>query len=253
MEPGGPSFPMTDSGTRRLSLLLSAALLTAPLTGGTLSAQTIAGRVVDAATHQPISGATIGISEPGGQPVARAVTRLDGTFRLRLAAGEFRLTASRLGYAPLPERSLTLQRGDSVFVELPLETEAVSLEPVTVTARAAVVRQEASFRGAIARRLYFGPSGTRRVLLGSDAEFRGATRVGEVLRWLPPSGRCRILFLDGRVESEMAGDVRMGSHPDDYLAIEWYQRWHDAPLSLRDSPPEIEEPFRCSVVALWSR
>src|SRR5688572_9829621 len=63
-------------------------------------AATIRGRVVDAATGQPLVGVTVSASLSG--PAPRSLTGLDGRFELKnLAGGRYRVTASHPGYLSL--------------------------------------------------------------------------------------------------------------------------------------------------------
>lgn len=89
----------------------------------------LAGRVVDAASGQPVAGATLRIGSLGRADVSHA----DGTFHFhRLPAGEVVVTASRVGYAPgTATVQLALGRTDSVTLRL--QTSAVELGAVVVT------------------------------------------------------------------------------------------------------------------------
>jgi len=214
----------------------------------------VTGRVIEDRTERPITGAEVRVADPSGRVVARTLSGTDGRFSIDLpGAGDYAVTASHVGHAPASPRRFTSAASGSVFVELRLSVAPVALEEITVETRRSGVLHEPTLSGAIARRQHFPAAGTRRVLLPSDLEFRGATRVADVLRWVPGSGGCTIVFLDGRVQSSMMAGVRLHGFADDVLAIEWYRRWQDAPMGLRDHPPDVREPHRCSVVALWVR
>jgi len=214
----------------------------------------LVGRVVEDASARPVAGAEVRVADALGRTVARAVTGEDGRFSTVLrAGGAYRLTAYRVGYAPSQPARVSVADGDTAAVVLRLEVAPVALDEVRAGVRRRTALHEPTVAGALARRLHFPRAGSRRVLLPADAEFRGATRVSDVLRWLPGTAGCMIVFLDGRVQSSPMAAVRLDGFADDVLAIEWYRRWQDAPLGLRDHPPEVREPFRCSVVALWTR
>ena len=118
---------------RRVSApLLALVLLSAPL-----AAQTVRGRVLDAATGQPVAGATVTASEAGGRRAGRATAGPDGAFTIELRrAGSHRLSAERIGYQAAASAPFDVQPRETVDVELRLSTSEVALEPLRVTARA---------------------------------------------------------------------------------------------------------------------
>jgi outer membrane receptor for ferrienterochelin and colicins len=117
------------------SALLGSALLGSALAGSALplAAQVVEGRV--GAARGPIAGAEVRLSavdaDVSGSPAT--ATDPDGRFRLRAGApGEWVLEVSMLGYRRA-ERRLELDRGDTVRVEIVLEVEALTLDPLVVT------------------------------------------------------------------------------------------------------------------------
>ncbi len=104
----------------------------------------IAGRVVDSASQQVVSNATISIE--GTQ--RGTLTRNDGGFLLRgIPAGTVRVRAARIGYAPRI-REVTVTPNQTVSVEFELTAIATTLSPV-VTVGYGTQRREA-VTGAVA-------------------------------------------------------------------------------------------------------
>jgi len=128
---GPPVLPLL------LTLLLWAV---APLTaqqGGTIT-----GRVVDAATQAPISGAQVRV-----QGTTRgAATGSEGRFEITgVPAGAVTVTASTLGYAT-GTRQVTVAAGQTVDVTFSLATQVLQLDAMVVTGTAG--RQEVRAQGA---------------------------------------------------------------------------------------------------------
>jgi hypothetical protein len=80
---------------------VSAFILIACL-AATAGAQTIAGRVVDRGTTQPIGGVVVsGIGATGDQVIARSVSDRINGYRIAIRPGMTALTFRRIGYAPM--------------------------------------------------------------------------------------------------------------------------------------------------------
>lgn len=119
------------------TLLLLLGALAAPA-----SAQVVRGKVLDAATGDPVPQAEVAASTVEGRAAGRARAGADGSFSLDLrAAGTFRLRATRSGYQPTLTDSLPVDVRESVEVELRLSASAVAIEPLRVTARVAPPRR----------------------------------------------------------------------------------------------------------------
>ncbi len=105
---------------------LLAVLWSAPL-GAQQGAGTIRGHVSDAATHQPLAGATISFG------TRRALSQSDGRYLITgVPAGSDSLRARVIGYARAVQ-PLTIAAGDTLVVDLTLTAQAVSLSEVVVT------------------------------------------------------------------------------------------------------------------------
>ena len=102
----------------------------------------VAGRVVDAASGQPLAGVQVMV----GTSLALATSDLDGRYRTTpVAAGIHRVLARRLGQQPKQYDSITVRAGETVIVNFALSTAAVNLTAVVVSAeRANKATSEAS-------------------------------------------------------------------------------------------------------------
>jgi hypothetical protein len=119
----------------RLLPLLSAILLAA----APAAAQSLHGRVVDAATGAPVADARVSLLEPGGALVESVRSDPSGAFRLAAAvSGTYRVTADRLGYRVTLTREIELPPGVRLEVELRMSPAALVLD--TAVARATARR-----------------------------------------------------------------------------------------------------------------
>ena len=103
------------------ALLVGAAPVCAQGTDGTVQ-----GRITDAATQQPIAGATVMAGR------RTALTQADGHYSLTVPAGTYMLEARTIGYGP-GRQSVTVVAGQTVTVDLALTAQAVNLAAVVVT------------------------------------------------------------------------------------------------------------------------
>jgi hypothetical protein len=114
-----------------LAILLAAVALPA-------HAQTVQGRAVDRETLQPIADASLALLDVAGAAVATTRSGPDGAFRITaLEPGEYRLTASRLGYRTMLSAAVTLGEGEVVDVEARISPQAVALDTATVVGEVA--------------------------------------------------------------------------------------------------------------------
>jgi Carboxypeptidase regulatory-like domain/TonB-dependent Receptor Plug Domain len=101
-----------------------------------LSAQTIRGRVVDAATGGPVPRVGVTVLTPENRAFGRARTGADGTFSVELRGpGTFRLRGERAGYQASTSQPLTVAVREAVEVTLRVSAQALQIEPLTVTGR----------------------------------------------------------------------------------------------------------------------
>lgn len=118
---------------RTLLPVLPALLAAAPL-----GAQTIAGKVLDRTTGQPVNEATIEAlrGSSGDRVAARARSDAQGNFVIVLEdEGQFRIRARRVGYQPSTSLPVQVERRQTVQAEVRISSSEVVLDPLTVTAR----------------------------------------------------------------------------------------------------------------------
>ena len=106
---------------RRLILALLGGLLAVPL-GAQTPTGTVTGRVVDAATQEPLAGANVSVAQ------RTAVTAPDGRFTIpNVPAGLQAVRVTRIGYADAT-RSITVTAGQATTVEISLAQGALAVE-----------------------------------------------------------------------------------------------------------------------------
>ncbi|MDP9203180.1 MAG: SusC/RagA family TonB-linked outer membrane protein [Gemmatimonadota bacterium] len=114
---------------RRLILALVVGLVCSVRLGAQVPTGTISGRVVDAASQQPV--ADVAVVVEGTR--RGAVTGADGTFIIvGVPAGSQTVRARRIGFAA-PVQIVTVSSGGTVEVVFPLERRATVLEEVVTT------------------------------------------------------------------------------------------------------------------------
>lgn len=87
----------------------------------------IAGRVTDASTQQPLAGVAVAVGTRG------ALSGEDGRYAITgVPAGTYTLKTTFIGYAEV-QRSVTVQAGQTVTVDLALQVQAIGLAAIVVT------------------------------------------------------------------------------------------------------------------------
>ncbi|HET7275461.1 MAG TPA: carboxypeptidase-like regulatory domain-containing protein [Longimicrobiaceae bacterium] len=108
-------------------------VLLALLSAGSLSAQTVQGRVYDPATGAPVSTAFVILLDDGGNRVAATLTRADGQFVARAPmAGSYRLRVERIGYETMTSPVLRLTDEETLAYPMPVSTKAIDLAGIVV-------------------------------------------------------------------------------------------------------------------------
>lgn len=143
------------------------------------SAQVVRGKVLDAATGDPVPQAEVTASTVEGRGAGRARAGADGTFTLDLrAAGTIRLRAQRSGYRPTLTDALPVDARETLEVELRLSATAVAIEPLRVTARVAPPRRRSLEMAGVYDR---ERAGFGRRLFREDLERQSNLNLGQIL------------------------------------------------------------------------
>lgn len=125
-----------------------------------LAAQRVEGRLLDAETAAPITGATVSLLQEDGTAVRSVLSDNAGAFTLEAPhPGVYRLRASRLGYRTGTSAPVDLVANAILPVQLRLSSRAVQVEPLTVTGVPRNERLES--QGFYDRRERYGPDGLK--------------------------------------------------------------------------------------------
>ena len=149
-------------------------------------AQRVEGQIMDAESSAPIAGATLLLVNVQGQTVHRTTSNGRGYFTLQAREpGVYRIHASRLGYRDATSGAVDLVSTRELDVTLHLSSDAVRLEPLTVTG---IPQSERLLpNGFYARRAQFGPDGANEAhfLEPHDIERRNAFSPADLFTNLP--------------------------------------------------------------------
>jgi iron complex outermembrane receptor protein len=113
-----------------LVLLSTLLLLAIPLSAQT---GTIAGRVTDAETGQPIGSVRVQLLS-GTSQAGNALSNQAGEYRFSIAAGTYAVVAQFIGYADERIDGVSVAAGQTRTVDIPLRSVALQLNPITVVA-----------------------------------------------------------------------------------------------------------------------
>jgi hypothetical protein len=205
----------------------------------------ITGAIRDQASGQPIDGVEIMV-EPTGQ---EASTDSQGRFEIRdISAGALRLTFRRIGYQPRVDTVASFP-GVSLDLQLTMSAQAIPLEPLVVTARAAYLEANGFYRrGRTRRGQQYGadevqrlgyPDLTRLFVIPGTRVERG--RMGQPVLVNTREGNCEFtVWIDG---SPVRGIGLNEINAAWVEAVEVY--------TGIDTPPEFSD--RCGVILIWSQ
>lgn len=166
------------------------------------------GTVTDAATGQPVAGATVRIRELGRRDVSHA----DGSFHFdALPAGAYTITAERIGYAP-GELGARVADGQTIRVTVSLAPSALQLSAVVATGTGRERGRQETYRpttvvGGAELRRQLGASVPATVAgePGIAMRYNGPGASQPVIRGL---GGDRVLVLeDGQRTGDIAGSA----------------------------------------------
>lgn len=230
----------------------------------------VLGRVIDDATLTPVSGVSVLMVDPFGEPIARRTTDELGEFAFEVRnRTAVRFVASRLGFTEVTTPILRFGDRDFFSVEVRMDAEAVLLAPLEVVARSEPMRSPV-FSGFDHRlQSGFGVFFTREdmeniqpqlvtdvlarvpgVVLESSG--RGGRRTVRMSRSQAMPGCITQVYVDGRLMRAMPGDG--GGVPIDDLVPPEAVEGIEVYRGLASTPPEFLSPAaRCGVVAIWTR
>jgi hypothetical protein len=257
---------------RPLVLLAACALAATPL-----AAQTVRGRVLDAASGEGIAAAEVQALTLEGRDAGRARTAADGSFQFALrAAGTVRIQAQRTGYRTTLTDTLPVAPREAVEVEVRLSTAAVAIEPLRVTARVeppkrrnleldGFYERERMGIGKYVRREEIESRPTMNLaqvlarVQGTAIQYRGSKQY----IYFPRNGRPRLdpslrgppqnvclprLYVDGsRVTYDANNDINSVVNPGQVEAIEVFRGPSEIPVQYNDSNS------MCGVILIWTR
>jgi hypothetical protein len=233
----GCRFPLPDRtrggrlrGHGLLGVALGLVLAAAP---GSLAAQVVLGRVVDAESGRPVVGAAVTLLDARGAQVARVVADSIGAFGIRAGQpGTYALRVERIGYAEHRVDRFLLGPSEEVTIEFRLAPQGVLLDPIVVLGRRDTEpgREQFARRGGLGRGIFLDSAAVaaRNPEIATEAVRdvpgimltmvppRAMDDDDAFMRWTVRSMRgqqCLVVFLD-----HMPGPVMVSSAPSGRLA-----------------------------------
>lgn len=237
---------------------LAAGLLLLPTS---LVAQRIQGRVIDAASRQPVPMVAIRLLKADVQ-IAETTTDSLGRFQLSpRQPGRYRLHAIRIGYSEVTTQYIELAADESFMAELQISSQPLKMPPLTLTATPSRYLESKGFYERMA--LHHGD-----FLTGEQIRRRNSPSLVDVLRSMK---NIKIQRLDSRQEVYLTGTNCLPQVVVDGVTLRWggVQRGTIQPLDDLVSvqhiegievyrggraPPEYEGPnSACGVILIWTR
>jgi hypothetical protein len=221
------------------------------------SAQSIEGRVLDAATRAPVADVRLHLLNQAGTRVAAATTDSTGSFSIvGRGAGRYSLQLSHIAYAPWTSPPIPLAYMETVTLEIPISTAALRQDPIVVTARRRSAYHDISYDGLYARMQALPPVGSNRIVMKGDVEIRSTMQIREILeRFFYPVWRKGNLcyYWNGFPVNPRWAALRLTNSVEVIEAVEVYGDYLMAPMEFR---ADLFSPHRPScttgVVAMWA-
>jgi iron complex outermembrane recepter protein len=183
----------------------------APLAGQSQDA-IVTGKVSDAATNEALSGARVFV--PG--TVISASTRLDGTYRLRLAPGTHEVRVTYIGYS-IGRDTVEAESGASLAHDFQLTREPLALQELAVVGTRAAERTSTEAPVPVD------------VLTAAEIKQSGRTETAQIIQALAPSFNFpRATISDGTDHTRPA--TLRGLSPDQVLVLVNGKRRHVSAL-----------------------
>jgi iron complex outermembrane receptor protein len=194
-----------------LGTIFSAALFALMASAGVASAQSIAGKVVDAESGQPVPGARVSV----GAGVQGAIVRADGTYRLPVSAGTHVVRVSALGYTPIRDTVVVSGAGATRDYKLTRGTQTLDVAVVTGT--------------RMSDRTVANAPVPVDVLTTAEIKQTGAVETNQILQALAPSFNFPRPTISDGTDHVRPGMLR-GLGPDQVLVLVNGKRRHTSAL-----------------------
>ena len=147
--------------------------------------QLVRGRVIDAASGQPVQAAQLELMDDRDRVQVRAIADSAGAFRMRgWIAGKYRLRTTSIGYQAVTSDLLELMTGEDFELTVRLAVDAVPVEPITIVSRSRNSLTEIALRGYYDRRDMGRRIGIGRYLDRVEIEQKGK-KLTDVLQRVP--------------------------------------------------------------------
>jgi hypothetical protein len=259
---------MRPSVLCNLSLLSVVALMA----GSTaLSAQTIRGRVEDAASRTGVSVVELTLLTGNGRVLGRTQSDSVGAFQLNWRSRDMvRLRAERLGFQPTTTSAFQVGADEVITATLLLSVQPITVEPLIIAGRTRA-DDMSNILAAIERRRKVGIG---HFIMREQIRAMGASELSQVLRLVPGvtvrvdekngsayavsnisvgtalrrSGNAicpMTIFLDGRIHRNPIAGVNVLA-PWEIEAIEVFRGFSEMPAEYAGAHA------RCGVIALWT-
>jgi hypothetical protein len=198
MTRGAGAQAFTSAARRAIATCAFAAAVAVPV-----AAQTVRGRVVDAATRAGLSGVGVRVVTADSLPVASGLTGDDGAFTILAPAGEYLVAMDRLGYESPLVGPLRLRAGGFVDVTLAMTSVAIPLDSVRVAVEREPQLRALQQTGFYERR----KQGYGRLLERSDFPKGDLRTAADIFERMPG---VRLFRGNGNAEIQFRGALRLG-------------------------------------------
>jgi len=190
---------------------LAATVFATVLSASVASAQSVAGKITDAQTNQPLAGARVSI----GGGAQGAISRSDGTYRLPVAAGTYVIRVSALGYTPITDTVVVSGGGANRDYNLARGTQTLDASVVTGT--------------RMSDRTVANAPVPVDVLTSAEIRMTGATETNQILQALAPSFNFPRPTISDGTDHVRPATLR-GLGPDQVLVLVNGKRRHTSAL-----------------------
>jgi iron complex outermembrane receptor protein len=196
-----------------MAIAMAACALTVPRSlFGQTQGITLTGKVTDAASSEPLSGARVFV--PG--TVMSASTRLDGTYRLQLAPGTHEVRVTYIGYG-IARDTVRAEAGAALTRDFQLTREPLALQELAVIGTRAAERTSTEAPVPVD------------VLTATEIKQTGRTETAQIIQSLAPSFNFpRATIGDGTDHTRPA--TLRGLAPDQVLVLVNGKRRHGSAL-----------------------